>query len=119
MMQIMVDRFYASRRRDADCLPAGSYYHVRWNDDPVLVVNDRRGEYCNNDFFGGDLNGITEKLDYIADLGATVIYLNPIFRASSNHKYNTGNYREIAPEFGTEQDFEALCAEQKSAAFES
>lgn len=113
MMQIMVDRFYASRRRDADCLPAGSYYHVRWNDDPVLVVNDRRGEYCNNDFFGGDLNGITEKLDYIADLGATVIYLNPIFRASSNHKYNTGNYREIAPEFGTEQDFEALCAEAK------
>ena len=113
MMQIMVDRFYASRRRDADCLPAGSYYHVRWNDDPVLVVNDRRGEYCNNDFFGGDLNGITEKLDYIADLGATVIYLNPIFRASSNHKYNTGNYREIAPEFGTEQDFEALCVEAK------
>ena len=113
MMQIMVDRFYASKKRSADCLPAGSYYHVRWDDDPVLVVNDRRGEYCNNDFFGGDLNGVVEKLDYIAGMGVTVIYLNPIFRASSNHKYNTGDYRAIAPEFGTERDFENLCAEAK------
>ncbi len=113
MMQIMPDRFFASKKRDRDCLPAGAYYHLRWDEDPVLVVNDRCGEYSNNDFFGGDLNGIAEKLDYIADLGITVIYLNPIFRASSNHKYNTGDYRQIAPEFGTEEDFRNLCAEAK------
>lgn len=113
MMQIMVDRFHASREPDVNNLPAGSFYHVHWDEDPVLVINDRTGDYCANDFFGGDLKGIEQKLDYIAGLGVTVIYLNPIFQARSNHKYDTGDYKRIDPAFGTEQDFRDLCAAAK------
>ena len=109
MMQIMVDRFFASREPDVRRLPAGSYYHTRWDDDPVLVINDRSGDYTNNDYFGGDLRGVEQKLDYLAGLGVTVLYLNPIFQANSNHKYNTGDYRKIDPAFGTEEDFRSLC----------
>jgi len=113
MMQIMVDRFHAPEKPDPKNLPAGSFYHLRWDDDPVLIVNDRSGEYCDNDYFGGTLKGIEEKLDYLSDLGVTVIYFNPIFRARSNHKYNTGDYMTVDPTFGTETDFRRLCAKAK------
>ena len=113
MMQIMVDRFHASKAPDPHLLPPGSFYHPNWNEDPVLVVNDRTGEYSANDFFGGDLKGVEQKLDYLADLGVTVIYFNPIFKAHSNHKYDTGDYMTIDPSFGTEEDFRHLCAAAK------
>ena len=61
------------------------------------------------DFAGGNLRGITEKLDYIAALGTKVIYLNPIFMAHSNHRYDTADYLRIDPMLGTEQDFAELC----------
>ncbi|MBQ6496004.1 MAG: glycoside hydrolase family 13 protein [Firmicutes bacterium] len=67
----------------------------------------------NNDFFGGDLEGIRQKLPYLAELHVTCLYLSPIFEAYSSHKYDTGNYEHIDPMFGSEADFEALC---KSAA---
>lgn len=110
MMQIMVDRFCASSAPDPLTLPIGSFYHMRWDEDPVLVCNDRTGEYAANDFFGGDLKGVEQKLDYLADLGVTILYFNPIFKARSNHKYNTGDYMTIDPSFGTEEDFRYLCA---------
>ena len=113
MMQIMVDRFRNAGGTDARNLPAGCYYHANWDDDPALVINDRRGNLCANDFFGGNLRGIEEKLDYIEGMGVTALYLNPIFKSSSNHKYNTGDYRTIDPSFGTEADFIRLCAEAK------
>lgn len=59
-------------------------------------------------FMGGDLKGICEKLDYIAELGATCIYLNPVFDAPSNHKYDTRDYYKIDPHFGTEDDLRTL-----------
>ena len=65
----------------------------------------------NNDFFGGDLAGIIEKLDYIKRLGANAIYLTPVFRAASNHKYDTGDYLQIDPGFGSNADFERLTRE--------
>ena len=111
MMQIMVDRFRASGEKDPRNLPPASYYHVHWDDDPTLIINDDKyGDNCNNDYFGGNLRGILEKLDYIQSLGVTVLYLNPIFKARSNHKYNTGDYMQIDPGFGTEEDFRELCA---------
>ena len=113
MMQIMVDRFHASREPDVNRLPKGSFYHVHWDEDPVLVVNDRTGDYCANDFFGGDLKGVEQKLDYLAGLGVTAIYLNPIFQARSNHKYDTADYMRVDPAFGDEQDFRDLCAAAK------
>lgn len=61
-----------------------------------------------NNFLGGDLRGIIKRLDYLADLGITAIYLNPIFQASSNHKYNTYNYYRIDPHFGNLATFHEL-----------
>lgn len=60
------------------------------------------------DFYGGDLKGITEKLPYLADLGITGVYMTPIFKSTSNHKYNTTAYDEIDPDFGTEEDLKAM-----------
>ncbi len=59
-------------------------------------------------FMGGDLRGIVDKFDYLLDLGVTAIYLNPIFQASSNHRYNTSDYYKIDPKLGTMQDFTSL-----------
>lgn len=113
MMQIMVDRFRNAGGTDVRNLPAGSYYHAHWDDDPALVINDKRGNNSANDFFGGNLRGVQEKLDYICGMGVTALYFNPIFQAHSNHKYDTGDYMRIDPSFGTEADFKALCAEAK------
>ena len=112
MLQIMVDRYNAVGERDVRNLPPASFYHIHWDDDPTLVINDDRyGDSCNNDYFGGNLRGVMEKLDYIQSLGVTVLYFNPIFKARSNHKYNTGDYKTIDPTFGAEADFVALCSE--------
>ncbi len=62
------------------------------------------------DFAGGNLRGITEKLDYIAGLGVRAIYLNPIVMAWSNHRYDAADYMRVDPMLGTEADFNALCA---------
>lgn len=62
-----------------------------------------------SDFAGGNLRGITEKLDYLRGLGVRVIYLNPIFMARSNHRYDTADYKRIDPLLGTESDFVELC----------
>jgi glycosidase len=91
-----------------------SIFHETWNEPPV----DPRqpGEYQNRwnvDFFGGDLAGITEKLDYLQDLGVTAIYLNPIFEARSNHRYDTADYKQIDPMLGTLEDFQTLVSEAK------
>ena len=59
-------------------------------------------------FMGGDIPGIIQGLDHISDLGATCIYLTPIFKSPSNHKYDTVNYYEIDPSFGTKEDLRQL-----------
>ena len=59
-------------------------------------------------FMGGDLRGILQHLDYLLDLGVTALYLNPIFQATSNHRYNTTDYYRIDPKLGTLADFQAL-----------
>lgn len=65
----------------------------------------------NNTFFGGTLWGIIEKLDYLKSLGVDFIYLNPIFEAYSNHKYDTGNYMKVDEMFGGDEAFERLICE--------
>lgn len=69
---------------------------------------------ANNVFFGGNLWGVAEKLDYLASLGVKVIYLSPIFKAYSNHKYDTGDYMTIDPGFGGEEAFENLLTKAKA-----
>jgi glycosidase len=84
--------------------------HKNWLDKPWRP-GDGSDEHYNNDFFGGDLAGIIDKLDYIRDLGANAIYMTPIFRASSNHKYDTADYHQVDPAFGSNADFERLTRE--------
>ena len=87
-------------------------FHRNWNDKPsVPGSGDGSDAHFNNDFFGGDLEGIIEKLDYIRDLGANTLYMTPIFKAASNHKYDTANYLQVDPGFGTNADFSRLAAE--------
>jgi cyclomaltodextrinase / maltogenic alpha-amylase / neopullulanase len=86
--------------------------HPEWIGIPYRPsTGDGSDAYYNNDFFGGDLAGIIEKLDYIKDLGANTIYMTPVFHAVSNHKYDTADYKNIDPHFGDNEDFKKLCAE--------
>lgn len=102
MYQIFPDRF--NKNGDFCIKEKGKIYHDTWSDTPVFTP-DENGEILNNDFFGGNFNGITEKLSYLKSLGVTVIYLNPIFKAYSNHRYDTGDYMSFDPLLGTEEDF--------------
>jgi glycosidase len=68
------------------------------------------GEYANQ-FYGGDLEGITNQLDYLREMGMTTLYLNPIFKAPSNHLYDTQDYLAIDPYFGTTATFNTLATE--------
>lgn len=109
MYQIFPDRFAKSANY---CPPVTDKDHILrddWGGTPNHLPNDE-GEIMNNDFFGGNLRGVIEKLDYLADLGVTVIYFNPIFEAYSNHRYDTADYKKIDPMLGTEDDFKDLCA---------
>ncbi|MBN8503309.1 MAG: hypothetical protein J0L58_02460 [Burkholderiales bacterium] len=84
--------------------------HTRWIADPHKPGLSGDGLY-NNDFFGGDLAGIIEKLDEIKALGANTLYLTPIFQAASNHKYDAGDFHRIDPAFGRNADYERLTRE--------
>ena len=66
-------------------------------------------DYSPDDFYGGTFKGIESRLDYLKALGVSVIYLNPIVEARSNHRYDTANYLLPDPILGTEEDFESLC----------
>lgn len=110
MYQIFPDRFF---RCGNVTLEEGKWLHADWNEKPEYRMN-RQGKVLNNDFFGGNLRGICAKLDYLEKLHVSVIYLNPIFRAYSNHRYDTGDYKKIDPMLGTEEDFAFLVNECKA-----
>ena len=116
MYQIMVDRFYHGEGTDA-LLHARDgddiILHESWEELPTLRVTENQDNAA-TDFFGGNLEGVRQKLPYLRDLGVTVLYLNPIFKANSNHKYDTGDYTKIDPMFGDEETFSRLCREAKA-----
>lgn len=111
--QIFPDRFYFSGKKKKN-VPKDRILRDDIFGQPLWKPTSD-GKVLNNDYFQGDLKGIEEKLDYIASLGVTCIYLNPIFEAQSNHRYDTSNYENIDPLLGTEKDFVSLCkkAEKK------
>lgn len=76
---------------------------------------NENGKVLNNDFFGGNLRGIEKRLPYLKSLGVTAIYLNPIFEATSNHRYDTSDYMKIDPFLGTEEDFSSLVEAAETA----
>ena len=95
------------------------YYHIvdEWNDYSGLVKSpyhypDSEGYQPDyNSFYGGDINGIYQKLDYLEDLGVTIIYFNPLFESKSNHKYDAVDYMKLDPHFGTEEEFKLFVRE--------
>ena len=106
--QIFPDRFYQSG--SCDCTEKLKPYWVHENkEDMPIYLPDENGEVLNNDFYGGNLNGIREKLPYLHQLGVRALYLNPIFMAFSTHRYDTADYSRIDPMLGTDADFKALC----------
>jgi len=111
MYQIFPDRFCSSGQPKEN-IPDGRIFREDWHGQPEWRL-DPTGKVLNNDYFGGDLAGIASKLDYLSSLGVTCVYLNPIFEAHSNHRYNTADYHKIDPLLGSEQDFAALCARAK------
>lgn len=104
--QIFPDRFYSSGENIKN-IRKDAFLHTDKTDTPIFLPNNK-GKVLNNDFFGGDIKGIISKLDYISSLGVNCIYLNPIFKAYSNHRYDTGDYMTIDPLLGCEDDLKEL-----------
>lgn len=125
---------YDNNYNTPDWIKTGAYYHIfvdrfcraadRPHREDALIrpdwggipnfYPDESGVTRNNDFFGGDLDGVIAKLPYLAELGVTCIYLSPIFEAASNHKYDTADYMKIDPSFGDDEVFARLCSEAES-----
>ena len=112
MYQIFPDRFNACGQCDLSEKLQPFTVHQNKYDIPDHLPN-QYGEITNSDFFGGNLKGIEDKLDYLKDLGVKIIYLNPVFKAYSNHRYDTYDYKTIDPMLGTYDDFVSLCKKAK------
>ncbi|HPE95663.1 MAG TPA: glycoside hydrolase family 13 protein [Bacillota bacterium] len=108
---VFVDRFF---RGDGKTVPRNdSVYAESWDKTP-LDYPEKPGAFIkNNNFYGGNLWGVAQKLDYIASLGTTVIYLSPVFEAYSNHKYDTGDYMKTDAAFGGDEALENLIEKAK------
>ncbi len=119
MYQIFVDRFYnGDKRNDVE---TGEYIYIG---EPCNRVDDwaKCPSYMGvREFYGGDLQGVLEKLDYLQDLGVEVIYFNPLFVSPSNHKYDIQDYDYIDPHYGTivEDGGSVLAEEQKENVYAS
>lgn len=119
--QLFPDRFYRgdtppSPERQARIAAAHpeAAFHAAWDEPPVLDTDPENGDNRALDFFGGTLRGIAEKLDYLQSLGVSVLYLNPVVRARTNHRYDTGDYNAVDPILGDEDDFDALAAQAEA-----
>ena len=106
--QIFPDRFAISGECDVSDKLKPFYIHESTDEPPVKGPNADGNWNC--DFYGGNLRGITERLPYLSSLGVGAIYLNPIFMAYSNHRYDTADYMRIDPMLGDENDLSELCA---------
>ncbi|MCD8326964.1 MAG: Ig-like domain-containing protein [Lachnospiraceae bacterium] len=127
--QIFPDRFYdgdtsndfaqVTARGDTEYEYVTDWYALPENPDQEGWLTEEEylatGAYYgdgtwNNEIYGGDLKGITERIDYLKALGVTVIYINPVFSSISSHRYDASDYTEIDPILGTLGDFEELVA---------
>ena len=109
--QIFPDRFCEGVENKPMPFP-DRLYQADKHAEPFWQPNEVGG-HLNEDYFGGDLKGIQMKLPYLRKMGVDYLYLNPIFEAHSNHRYNTADYLNVDPLLGTNEDFETLCAEAR------
>ena len=88
--------------------------HKSWDEPVKGTASPGAKDYYPDDFFGGTLRGVIDRLPALRELGVDCIYLNPIFESDSNHRYNTADYRKIDPMLGSETIFKTLCAKAKA-----
>lgn len=110
--QIFPDRFYRSKNFDFQVmtqLKKGEdfIFHKNWNEE-VDFKGSKGNNYLALDFYGGQIRGILENIEYIASLNIDLIYFNPIFQARSNHRYDTADYYKPDDIFGSQEDLEEL-----------
>ncbi len=110
MYQIFPDRFCIDGECDISSKLTPYTIH-QCTKEPPCHLPDSEGRILNNDFYGGNLRGIVKALPYLEKLGAGIIYLNPIFKAYSNHRYDTCDYKELDPMLGSKEDFVTMCKE--------
>ncbi|MBR6785677.1 MAG: glycoside hydrolase family 13 protein [Clostridia bacterium] len=110
--QIFPDRFNFSGKEKKN-IPSDRIMRSDWGGKPMWEP-DCDGKITKYDYFGGDLDGIEQKLSYLESLGVGCIYLNPIFEAHSNHRYDTADYEKIDMLLGDEDDFASLCKSAES-----
>lgn len=115
MYHIFVDRFAKGNGIAHPAIPRrdDATYNDDWYNGIPQHAKRPGGKVENNEFFGGNLWGVLEKLPYLQSLGVSVLYLSPIFRAYSNHKYDTGDYEHVDPSFGGDEALSALLTEAK------
>lgn len=106
MYHIFPDRFCKGRKENLIQLPRRNI-HTSW-DEPVQAGPDKDGIWC-NDFYGGDIKGIEQKLSYLKSLGVSIIYVGPIVLSQSNHRYDAADYETIDPYLGNKEDFKRFC----------
>ena len=106
MYHVFVDRFNRGNDKSPEKMNNRNIYSS-W-DDEMQIGPDKNGIW-NADFYGGDIKGITNKLDYIESLGVSIIYLSPIVWSQSNHRYDTADYKKVDPYAGTNNDLKELC----------
>lgn len=109
--QIFPDRFAKAGKVDLSGKLEPYTIHTDMTDPPVKGADENGNWNC--DFYGGNLRGIEKKLPYLKSLGVGAIYLNPIFKAYSNHRYDTADYMTIDPMLGDDKDFARLCKKAK------
>ena len=112
--QVLVDRFAPSADLAAKRLHYPAPKRLRaWTDQPRpgTWLPEQQLWSHEIDFWGGDLASLRGRLDHVQDLGADVLYLNPICRAYTNHKYDALDYKDVSPEYGTRDDVKALAAD--------
>jgi glycosidase len=108
MYHIFIDRFNRGSKEKLKEMPRRTIYNS-FDDDMILGPN--KDGIWNADFYGGDLLGIIEKLDYIRSLGVSIIYLSPVVHSQSNHRYDAADYENVDPYAGSNEDLKKLCDE--------
>lgn len=108
MYHIFLDRF---RKGEGEVVLHGGRLETDWENGIPQYAPHPGEELANDVFFGGNLQGVCEKLDFLQSIGVTVLYLSPVFRAASNHRYDTGDYEEIDSLLGGDRAFRELIRE--------
>lgn len=106
MYHVFVDRFNRAGNEKLKPMPRRTI-HKRWNEEQIIGPNEEG--IWNADFYGGNLKGVEEKLEYIKSLGTSIIYLSPVVYSQSNHRYDTADYEQVDPYAGTNEDLRSLC----------